>query len=257
MNWNLKVKTMKRIIVVLIGLLLTTWVLAQDEEPERDDPETEPEEEIVEERPEIDEEDEEYRESEYKRWQRRKRQGEIKTIAGGKYHSGGFGAVSFRSSQFQGSTLVFAGARGGWIINRTVAIGFEGHGIIPTAKFDNVVPGEEAVLLGGYGGLFIEPIILSNEMVHLTFPVSAGAGWLGFHEDWSQNSGFDTTDNLIEDDVFWYIEPGAAVEVNVSKNFRMAVGVSKRFTQDLELINAIPNDFEELNYFLTLKFGKF
>ena len=181
--------------------------------------------------------------------------GRIKTLTGNGYHSGGFGAVSFRYSEFKDETIVMAGFRGGWIINRTLAIGLEGHGLIPTAEFENLLPDRDAVLLGGYGGMFLEPILFSNEIVHVTFPVAAGAGWLGFHDDWEDNEPDD--EEIIDDDVFWYIEPGVAVEINVARHFRIALGMSKRFTQDLDLDFASSDDFENMNYFLTLKFGRF
>ena len=195
-----------------------------------------------------------YREHRNKRhWNR----GRIKTLSGSGYHSGGFGAVSFRASEFQDETLVMTGFRGGWIINRTLAIGFEGHGIIPTAEFEEVLPGRNAILLGGYGGMFLEPIIFSNEVVHVTFPVAGGAGWLGYHDDWEQDNGNSDFDEIIDDDVFWYLEPGIGLEVNVARHFRIAMGVTKRFTQDLELEFSREQDFENMNYFLTLKFGRF
>ncbi len=191
----------------------------------------------------------------HRKWQHGN-QGRIKTLAGSGYHSGGFGAISFRFSDFQDETLAMAGFRGGWIINRTLAIGLEGHGIIPTAEFQEILPGRDAVLLGGYGGMFLEPILFSNEIVHVTFPIAGGAGWLGFHDDWEDNDDVDN-EELIDDDVFWYLEPGVGLEVNVARHFRIGMGVTKRFTQDLELDFARDSDFENLNYFLTLKFGRF
>ncbi|UII34498.1 hypothetical protein LVD17_11825 [Fulvivirga ulvae] len=181
---------------------------------------------------------------------------EVRTLSGGGgYHSGGFGAVSFKSSEFQDKILVMGGFRAGWIINRTLAIGFEGYGVIPTAEFDNIVPGRNAVLLGGYGGMFLEPIIFSNQVVHVTFPLAGGAGWLGLHDDWEED--YDRDEEIIDEDVFWYVEPGVALELNVSRHFRINCGISKRFTEDLKLLASDANEFEKLNYFLTLKFGKF
>ncbi|MDA0195974.1 MAG: hypothetical protein O2887_13500 [Bacteroidetes bacterium] len=180
---------------------------------------------------------------------------EIKTLSGKTSHSGGFGAISFKSSKFRSQTIVLAGLRGGWIINRSLAIGLEAHGIIPTAKFTDVSPSGDAVLLGGYGGLFLEPIVFSNEVVHVTFPISAGSGWIGYHENFDEGQ-FNSPD-LIEGDVFWYVEPGANIELNIAKNFRIALGMSKRITQDLELTNTKSNDFDKLNYYLTLKIGSF
>ena len=183
---------------------------------------------------------------------------QVKTLSGSMSHSGGFGAISFKATDFRDETMVMAGIRGGWIINRTLALGAEGFGIIPTAKYGDH-PGitEEVTLLGGYGGLFLELIFFSNEVVHVTFPLGGGAGWLGY--DLSGSDPLDLTDGdgLLDEDVFWYIEPGANAEVNVARNFRLAFGISKRFTQDLELEGTGSRALENLNYYLTLKIGRF
>ena len=183
---------------------------------------------------------------------------EIQTLAGKHSHHGGFGAISFRASEFNNQDIIMAGFRGGWIINRAMAIGFEGHGIIPTAEYENIDPDNSlrSRSVGGYGGMFLEPIILSNKVVHVTFPIAGGAGWLGYIVDWEQNQNYYSND-LIDDDVFWYVEPGAALELNVARNFRINMGASYRFTKDLELINTSTSAFDAWNYFLTLKFGSF
>jgi hypothetical protein len=183
--------------------------------------------------------------------------GEIKTLAGNG-HSGGYGAIGLKTGEFSGEHLVVATAKGGWIINRVFAIGVDINGIVPTSKYDGITGStDQAILIGGFGGLFIEPIVFSNQVVHVTFPVTGGAGWLGYNEDWERNTTNDYENNLIDDDVFWYVEPGAALEINVAKNFRINMGMSKRFTQDLQLINTDLADFEGYNYFFTFKFGKF
>ena len=162
--------------------------------------------------------------------------------------------MAFKATEYLDQTLVMVGIRGGWIINRSVALGFEGWGIIPTVKLEGVDPFSEVMVLGGYGGFFIEPIFFSNEIVHLTLPISAGAGWMGYEQIYSN---FDYTGNIVSEDVFWYIEPGAALEINISRTFRMDLVVSKRFTQDLEIENTPSDAFDNWSYFLTLKFGGF
>lgn len=189
----------------------------------------------------------------------KKNKNQIKTLTGKMHHSGGYGAVSFKTSNFKDKTLVMAGIRGAWIVNRTLAIGIDGYGIIPTTKYQGIDPvddSKEIRLQGGYGGLMLEPIFFSNEVVHITFPISAGAGWLGY-EDPDNEDFWDNRDNLVDEDVFWYIEPGANLEVNIARNFRLNLGVSKRFTQDLQLVNTISDEFDEINYYLTLKIGGF
>ena len=155
-------------------------------------------------------------------------------------------------------TMIMVGVRGGWIINHVLAMGFEGWGIIPSVKLENVYQ-EDVIVLGGYGGFFLEPIIFSNQIVHVTFPVSGGAGWMGYNLDFTDPNSVGNFGGsyLIDEDVYWYVEPGVALEVNVSRHFRMDFGASKRFTQDLELINTPSDAFDEWSYFMTLKFGGF
>lgn len=189
---------------------------------------------------------------------RKKRQSEIQTLAGSNTHNGGFGAISFAGTEFNGRSTMLLGLRGGWIINRVVAIGLEGYGLIPAAEYSGIsaLPSIDARAIGGYGGLFIEPILFSNKVVHLTFPVSTGGGWAGYVADWEDTQNWDESD-LIDGDSFWYIKPGVSVEVNVALNFRIAIGTSYRFTQDLQLVNTPKDAFQGWNYFLTLKFGCF
>ncbi len=191
----------------------------------------------------------------------RRSRNDIKTLAGNMNHSGGFGAISFRTTEFNNEAMVIAGVRAGWIINRTVGIGFEGHGIIPTTKYEGIDITQDVFAVGGYGGMFLELIFFSNSVVHVTFPTSAGAGWIGYNEDWENPNprppGNSEYSSIIDEDIFWYVEPGANLEVNIARNFRMDFGVSKRFTQDFELLNTDENGFENINFYVTLKIGGF
>ncbi len=188
----------------------------------------------------------------------RNRGARIKTLSGSMNHSGGFGAISFKTTSFRDEAMVFAGARGGWIINRTLALGAEGYGIIPTAKYDDIEVGSEVLALGGYGGMFLELIFFSNEVVHITFPLGAGAGWLGYEQTEGSNQSVGSYEgSLVDDDVFWYVEPGADIEVNVARNFRLVFGLSRRYTQDLNILNTDGQALQKMNFFVTLKIGSF
>jgi hypothetical protein len=182
----------------------------------------------------------------------------VQTLSGNNSHSGGYGAITLKGSKFKDASIMMIGLRGAWVINSSFAIGIDLNGVIPTTKFHDVDPGgrHEGILLGGYGGLFLEPIIWSNKIVHLTIPLSMGAGWLGYVEDWEDEMYYYSGD-LLDDDVFWYLEPGINAEVNITNYFRINVGISKRFTQDLNLYNTSSDAFDKLNYSLTLKFGGF
>jgi len=182
----------------------------------------------------------------------------IQTLARKGSHNGGFGALSFKATEFNEQDMVLAGLRGGWIFNRSLAIGLEAYGIIPTAEYQvtDRITLVETRAVGGYGGLFLEPIIFSNQVVHITFPVSAGSGWIGYVLDWEDNPGNDEND-LVDGDVFWYVEPGASIEINVAKNFRVNLGATRRFLQDFTLQDTSGDAFDNWSYLLTLKFGRF
>jgi hypothetical protein len=240
---------MNKFITLVLGILFVTKAFAQD--PVRTDTSTNDD------TPKIIY----YQTTEPYKEKKQKRRGDIKTLSGTMNHSGGFGAISFRTSEFRDESLVIAGLRGGWIINRTLGIGIEGHGIIPTAKFEFDLDEQQqdvmANLNGGYGGIFLEFIFFSNEVVHLTVPTSAGAGWLGYIRTGNNDFTIPSSGKEVSSDIFWYIEPGANLEFNISRNFRLDFGVSKRFTQDLDLLDTQPGDFENLNYYMTLKIGGF
>ncbi|MBU2886047.1 hypothetical protein KO507_09770 [Gilvimarinus agarilyticus] len=184
-----------------------------------------------------------------------KKHSDIRTISGSGHHGGGYGALGIKISSFNDESLTMAGARGAWVINRALAFGVDLWGVIPTNEYDDLpsMAMDDLSLLGGYGGFLLEPILFSNQVIHLTFPVSAGAGWLGYVP--SVYGG--ESSEIVDQDVFWYVEPGAAVELNLARCFRLNFAVSKRFTQDLRLIGTANDEFDELNYTLTMKIGRF
>ena len=182
---------------------------------------------------------------------------EIETVFknGGKTHHGFYFAPQIKLSNFDKEVAFFTGLRGAWVINRSVAIGFEGNGLIPTIAENWTIPFYRVRPLAGYGGIFVEPILKSNKVAHITLPILFGAGWAGYIEDWEGN--IDPEENVLDEHVFWVIEPAINVELNVTKFFRLAAGVSYRFTQDLELINTNKSALQGVNYNFMLKFGKF
>jgi hypothetical protein len=190
---------------------------------------------------------------------KKRRDDDVQTLAGKESHNGGFGAITFSATDFNDKDMILLGFRGGWIINRALAIGLEGYGLIPIAEFEAIDPDNpvSSRVVGGYGGLFLEPIIYSNNIIHATFPISSGAGWVGYVVDWENNFNNYYSDDLIDGDVIWYIQPGVNAELNVARNFRIALGASYRFVNDLQLVNTPSDAFNGWNYTLTLKFGSF
>jgi hypothetical protein len=182
---------------------------------------------------------------------------EIKTLLGRDNPGGGYASFTTGYSQIDGRHALLFGGRFSWIASHIVGIGLGATGFINEFHYEPSLD-REVFLTGGYGGLYIEPILLHRWPVHLSFPVLFGAGGLSFiSKDGALNQ------NLIEDSKgFLLIEPSAEVELNVTKFFRLAIGASYRFPTNFDLgtQDSYSIDVESLrsvSYMVTFKFGKF
>ena len=199
-------------------------------------------------------------------------QDEIKTLfrKGKKHkksHIGYFIGPEFAYTQFKGNKNVFLlGASMGLTLNHWFSIGLSGYGIINSGqlKYNNLIfddidkRWQEANLYGGYGGLLLEFLVLPKSPVHVSFPILIGSGGLTYmyrpeyvdRYDWG---GYKTVDW----DAFFVVQPGVRAEFNIVKFLRIGVGVSYRYTPDLNLVNTSKNLINQFNVNLSLKFGKF
>lgn len=150
---------------------------------------------------------------------------------------------------------MLAGFRTGWVIDHSLTIGFAGYGIIPELQLSGKLDNQDVYLYGGYDGLLIEPVLFPKLPVHITLPVVLGVGALTYET----NSWYSGHDNNFEEnyDIFFVAEPSAQIELSVVKFVRVAAGVGYRFTNKLDLPNTKPDEFDEWNANLTLKFGSF
>lgn len=187
---------------------------------------------------------------------------EYKTLFGGEHIThGGYGALTVNYTQVDGVDAVLVGVKGAWIINHGIGIGIAGSGFANDMEFEKTLGGntKDYLLVGGYGGLLIEPIIGSFKPVHLAIPVIIGAGGATYIDDfWNPFNDPDFHEyNRIDSDAFFVIEPGIEIELNMVKFMRLSIGGYYRYTSGLNLENT---DNELLNGFsagIALKFGKF
>lgn len=190
---------------------------------------------------------------------------EFKTLFGngGFQSNGAYGGVSVAYSNIDDRDAILIGGRGAWLINKRIGIGLAGQGFLTETKYDNVLD-NSFQLVGGYGGLLLEFVLSPNSPVHVSIPLTVGAGGVSY----IRNDGSFNRDNLdfLEEDsqAFFVVEPGIEVELNLIKFMRMAFGVSYRYTSTMNLNYAnnqgriLASDaLRGLNAGITLKFGKF
>lgn len=182
---------------------------------------------------------------------------EIKTLLGRDRAGGGYGAFTAGYSVIDNKHAVLFGGRFGWLACHSIGVGFGATGFMNEFHYEALL-GREVFLAGGYGGLYIEPILLPRFPVHLSFPVLFGAGGISY-----VSKEGNINNNLIEDSVaFLIIEPAAELELNLTRFFRFAIGASYRFPTAFDVgLSGTPTanaqSIKGMSYTATFKFGKF
>ena len=159
----------------------------------------------------------------------------VKTlIPSDNFTSGGFGAPVIKVGSVDGTTGVFAGGRGGWVINRTFVIGGGGYGWASGMHNLSTFERDTSVAFG-YGGLELEYLIQSDEVVHATVMTLIGAGGFTVFERSGSSSGNDWNNNRnLYNTATFVIEPAANVEVNILKWLRLGLGVGYRVVTGID-----------------------
>lgn len=184
---------------------------------------------------------------------------EIRTLSG-KNSLGFYGAATISYSQMEAKDALVIGGRAGLIFNHSTALGLAGYGFFNNLDGHNLPVGSNAwySLAGGYGGIFIEPIVGATKPVHVSFPVLLGMGGVGLVRNVGPGTWEDPFDiEMPENDFFFVLEPAVDLEFNVTSFFRMAATLSYRFTSNVELIGKTPDVLQGWNFGLTFKLERF
>lgn len=180
---------------------------------------------------------------------------DTETLIDGDVRHGGFGGPVAKFSTVDGTFAVFAGGRGGWIMNirpnHTLVLGGGGYGLSTDVDADERGPdGERLFLDVDYGGVEVEYVNRTQKLVHVSVQALVGSGDVRFRDD-----DHDTVDD--RDDDFFVLEPGANVLLNVTSFFRIGAGINYRFVSGTSLQNVSDTDLSGVGGTLTVKFGGF
>jgi len=190
---------------------------------------------------------------------------EFQTILGSK-EVGGYGSLSIGYSQIDSLNALNISARGGVVLGHSFALGLAGSGFVTEYRLDPVLD-KHASLVGGYGGMFFEFIVMGNWPVHVSVPVVAGIGGVAYTTWENEGTGNVERENYTQEaSTFLVLEPGIELELNIAKFFRVAGYFAYRYTTDLDLITGLSGsamelvDPKALNSYsagIIFKFGKF
>ena len=184
---------------------------------------------------------------------------EIQTLFSNQKSMGFYGGFSFGYSQIDGKDALVSGGRAALIFNHSTAVGLAGYGFVN--DLDNYGWMDETEirysLAGGYGGIFIEPILGGLKPVHITFPMLFGVGGAGLVKHYAPGFWDHPYYDSSEGDFFFVVEPAVELEVNLARFFRTAATLSYRYTSNIDLLGMDEDVLRGLHFGLTFKFGKF
>lgn len=137
--------------------------------------------------------------------------------SGGTKISGWFLAPTFGTTGFGGRLNYNPGLRGGIYVNKRFAVGLTVQGL---GSSESKVVDDEVQNFGTYGGLLLQYVWHSDQLIHATLESTIGNGtWCATATGGGACSGKD----------FLVFEPVAAMEINIAKHVRLTSGVGYRF----------------------------
>lgn len=187
-----------------------------------------------------------------------KEKSEIKTLFGSGKSQGAYVGFTMNYGLIDKQEALSLGGRLMWVVDHGMGLGFGGYGFANNIYMENVVNNHGYNLVGGYGGVFIEPIVAPKSPIHVSFPMLFGVGGVAYNSDYTWNSSGNNWDYYTEDaSAFLVGEPGVELELNMVRFIRLSLGVSYRYTLGLNLVNTKKDVLNGLSGGMTLKLGKF
>ncbi len=169
---------------------------------------------------------------------------EPQVLLSGEAENGGYGGPFVRSCSVKGMGGMAIGAEGGWIVNRTFFLGGRAYGLASSFAASNFSSGHAGKLAFGVGGLSLGWIINSDNLTHLVLSTMIGYG----------SASYDNTDSSNVS----VIEPQIDYEINITRFFRLALGISYRLVGGVDNTPGLSNsDLSGFSAGLTFKFGSF
>lgn len=146
--------------------------------------------------------------------------------------------LNVRYGEIDDADTFIGGFKVAYVANQQFEIGFEGNFIYSDQDVFNTALSRREDLIGGYGGLHLEPIFFSKSRVNLSFPLLIGAGGIGVIEDDFNDYDFEEELNEDDFDAVFVAEPGISVLYNISRYVQVEAGFKYRFSSKINVVNS-------------------
>jgi hypothetical protein len=166
------------------------------------------------------------------------------------YDEGGFIAPSIKMTKFNDDLGTMLGIRVGSIMQHSFTLEGSFYGLI--TEVDS--PRQGSNIGVGYSGLTLEYTILPDKKIHILVNTMVGVGRVSYKRNYDEPRNPDK-DKL--NSIIIIVEPGAGLEFCVTRYFRIALGVSYRSVEGVDLKNLSNDDINGITGTLALRFGAF
>jgi hypothetical protein len=168
---------------------------------------------------------------------------------------GAYGGPTVAYTRLQGQDAILVGGRGGWLINHRLVVGGGASGVTNRIAVPAGATSSDAdhQLTFGYGGLWLEYIVLPSRLVHASVGTLLGGGGLTYKRFRGTGS---TSDETATDSVL-VVEPTLSAELNLTRMMRFSLFVGYRAVSDVDLAALSAADVRGWSGGAILKFGLF
>jgi len=165
--------------------------------------------------------------------------------------------LNFAYGEVDEKDTYMGGLKIAYVANQQFEVGFAGKFIYSEQNVFNTQTRVNEDLIGGYGGLHLEPILFSKSAVNLSFPLLIGAGAVGYVDREIIRAEEDV--NLNEDDVavLFILEPGVSALFNINRYLQLEAGVKYRFSNKIDLFESPVNRINGFSAGIGIKVGVF
>lgn len=182
---------------------------------------------------------------------------QINTLFKPEKRDGFYGSFASGYSPIDDKNAAIFSSRFGWIMDHWFAFGVFGTGFVNNIDnldgyYNTPRKTEEYSLAGGYGGLFIEPMLFPLKPVHLSFPIMFGVGGAARFNDY-----YYYTDIYNDTDIFYLVEPGVELEFNFTRWMRVALYGTYRYTSEINIETIAPTALRNYSAGVNVKIGLF
>ncbi len=170
----------------------------------------------------------------------------------------GFGQFDVKYSLIMDEPVLLLGGQGGLILNRHVLVGLSAHSMAYKISVPSENPDQSLHLHMGYSGLLLGYIVAPVKVVHVSFPLTFGAGIASISNKVNSESNSTSVYVDVENSLFLFAEPSVLLEINVMNFLKLSIGGGYRINHSLELQSPVSSsDLNNWTGNVSVALGKF